>query len=503
MNIKISDREGKGSSIIKNKDASMKDENDPTKPRILIVDDSTVIRSSVKRLLQPLNSRIVEANNGQEGLKRALEHNFDLIISDVDMPAMNGIEMCRHLKNIEKTRNTPLVIVSSFDSEADIERGFQVGASAYLSKSEAQERLCEVVQGFLNKVSFNKKRLIMIVDDSPVIRQIVKEGLEVSGYQVITATNGKTAIKILDKNSPDLIVSDIEMPEMNGFELCKWIKSNSKIAFIPFIVMSSKNDAFHTKRMIQNGAAAYIHKPFNVDQLIILIEKILTDQYRLLLKEKERLDLERNMIIASITSLAKALEAKDLYTRGHSEAVARIVSGMLSFTNPDPDDMEHVLIGGKLHDIGKIGIRDKILHKPGPLTYKEFTHIKTHPIIGANILSSITTLKKALAIILSHHERLDGKGYPEGLKGLKIPLWARMTAVADTYDALTSDRPYRKGMSQEKALQIIDDVKGSQLCPDCVELFLKWVEFENEGKLQEPDTSPQQPESAYESIQTL
>ena len=158
MKTKTSAKSGKGSSIIEQKEASMEDENDPTKPRILIVDDSNVIRSSVKRLLQPLNSRIVEANNGQEGLKQALENNFDLIISDVDMPAMNGIEMCRHLKNIEKTRNTPLVIVSSFDSEADIERGFQVGASAYLSKSEAQERLCEVVQGFLNKQYYKQNQ---------------------------------------------------------------------------------------------------------------------------------------------------------------------------------------------------------------------------------------------------------------------------------------------------------------------------------------------------------
>jgi response regulator RpfG family c-di-GMP phosphodiesterase len=360
-----------------------------------------------------------------------------------------------------------------------------------------------VVQGFLNKALFNKKRLIMIADDSPVIRQIVKEGLEDSGYQVITAINGKRAIKMLDKKSPDLIVSDIEMPEMNGFELCKWIKSNSKTAFIPFIVMSSKNDAFYTRRMIQHGAAAYIHKPFNVDQLIILIEKILTDQYHLLLKEKERLDLERGMIIASITSLATALEARDPYTRGHSESVARIVSGMLSLTNPNPEDMEPVLIGSKLHDIGKIGIRDKILHKPGPLTYKEFTHIKKHPLIGANILSSITTLKKALCIILSHHERLDGKGYPEGLKGDKIPFWARMTAVADTYDALTSDRPYRKGMSKEKALQIIEDVSGSQLCPDCVELFFKWVDLENEGKLQKQVDLSLHSDSVYESIQAL
>jgi len=197
--------------------------------------------------------------------------------------------------------------------------------------------------------------------------------------------------------------------------------------------------------------------------------------------ERERLDSERNLMIASITSLITALEARDNYTKGHSEAVGRIVSGMLRIAGGSAKEIETVTIGGRLHDIGKIGVRDDILLKPGRLTEEEFAHIKKHPVIGANIIKSIPSFSDVIPIVLSHHERLDGKGYPQGLKGDNIHLWARMAAVADTYHSLTSDRPYRKGMAQGKALQIIEDVSGTQLCPDCVDLFFKWIAQKKQG----------------------
>jgi HD-GYP domain-containing protein (c-di-GMP phosphodiesterase class II) len=138
-------------------------------------------------------------------------------------------------------------------------------------------------------------------------------------------------------------------------------------------------------------------------------------------------------------------------------------------------EVSSISIAARLHDLGKIGVRDDILLKPAPLTDEEFAIIRQHPVIGAKILEPIPSLKEMIPLVLSHHERFDGKGYPEGLKGNEIPFWARMTAVADTYHALTSDRPYRKGMHPSKALQIISDARETQLCPKCVELFLKWM----------------------------
>ena len=443
--------------------------------KILIVDDSPVFRTSMKKLLGSMNAEIVLAQDGQEGLDLALQKKFDLIVSDIDMPKINGIELCRSLKNTEATQGTPVVMVSTFDSDSDVDKGFQAGASAYLSKYDIQSHLLETVENILSKSKFMGNRLVMVVDDSKVVLRIVEKGLAEAGFRVITSENAKKALKLLDTIQPDLILTDIEMPDISGFEFCKTVHKNPELSMVPIVAMSTKTDRGYMKRMVQNGASAYICKPFNIDELVILVEKMLSDQFHMLLMERERLDTERNLMIASITSLITALEARDNYTRGHSEAVGKIVSGMLKIGGGNPKEIETVTIGGRLHDIGKIGVRDEILLKPGQLTEEEFAHIKKHPVIGANIIKSIPSFSDVIPIVLSHHERLDGKGYPHGLKGDNIHLWARMTAVADTYHSVTSDRPYRKGMAQEKALQIIEDATGTQLCPDCVGLFFKWL----------------------------
>jgi response regulator RpfG family c-di-GMP phosphodiesterase len=439
--------------------------------RILIVDDSAVFRMSMKKILASMNAEIILAQDGQEGLDLALQEKFDIVVSDIDMPKINGIELCRSLKNT----GTPVVMVSTFDSESDVDKGFQAGASAYLSKYDIQDRLLETVESVLSKSKFKSNRLVMVVDDSKVVLKIVEKGLAEAGFRVIIAENGKKALNLLETIQPDLILTDIEMPDINGFEFCGTVHMNPELSTVPIVAMSSKTDRGYMKRMLQNGASAFLCKPFNIDELVILVEKMLSDQFHMLLIERERLDSERNLMIASITSLITALEARDNYTRGHSEAVGRIVSGMLSLSGGSPKEIETVTIGGRLHDIGKIGVRDEILLKPGQLTEEEFAHIKKHPVIGANIIKSIPSFSDVIPIVLSHHERLDGKGYPQGIKGDNIHLWARMTAVADTYHSLTSDRPYRKGMAQGKALQIIEDATGTQLCPDCVGLFFKWI----------------------------
>jgi HD-GYP domain-containing protein (c-di-GMP phosphodiesterase class II) len=207
----------------------------------------------------------------------------------------------------------------------------------------------------------------------------------------------------------------------------------------------------------------------------------LSDQFILLLKDRERLDTERQMMLASITSLVTALEARDAYTRGHTEAVAEIVIGMATHINVSEEEIKTLSLACKLHDLGKIGVPDNVLLKPGRLTDEEFAVIKKHPVVGAQILQAIPTLREMMPVILHHHERFDGKGYPSGLHGKENHFWARMSAVADTYHAITSDRPYRQGMSREKGLQIIAEVKGTQLCPESVEIFMDWIALQ-EGK---------------------
>jgi len=443
--------------------------------RILVIDDSSLMRDALKVILEPLKLNIEEASDGQIGLDLVLKNEYDLIITDVNMPNMNGFDFCLRLKKDPSKRGIPVVMVSSFDSDADIDKGFQVGAAAYVSKNEVQSYLRNTVDRILSKSALHRKQIIMVVDDSPTILKIVEDGLAQSGFQVFTANNGKEALKRIRNKRPNLIISDIDMPEMNGYVFCEAVHSDPNLKSIPFIVMSANSDRAHMKRMLQYGAEAYMTKPFHIDQLVILVEKLLSDHFLLLLKEKERLDSEQSLIIASIGSLISALEARDSYTRGHSENVATIVAGMAALMGANRDEIDRITIGGKLHDIGKIGIRDIVLLKPGSLTDEEFSEIQKHPLIGATILESIPSLSDIVSVVLYHHERMDGKGYPHGLKGENIPQSARMTAVADTYNALTSDRPYRAGMPQEKALQIIADIKGSQLCPESVDIFLKWI----------------------------
>ena len=451
----------------------MEKNNEP--PHILLVEDSAMIRKYFQKVLAPLHMNISEAADGLIALHMIKDNHFDLIITDIDMPNLDGIELCQQLKKKPETRSIPIIMVSSLDSDDDIDRGFQAGASVYLSKTDVQERLCLAVEDVLSKTDQRKKQHILVVDDSQIIRTIVENGLSQAGFQVITAEHGRDALNKIQGKKPDLILSDIAMPIMDGFALCREIQEHDTFRLSPFVVMSTNSERGHMKRMLEIGAAAYIVKPFNIDQLVFLIEKILSDHFMLLLKEKERLDFERSAMLSSITSLNTALEARDAYTRGHSEAVARIITGMIQLTGESDQDIESVIIGGQLHDIGKIGVRDSVLLKPGKLTDNEYHQIKKHPSIGRGILESIPSLSNVIDIVYHHHERFDGNGYPENLKGSQIPLWARITAVADTYHALTSDRPYRQGMPRQKAFQILSDIKGTQLCPDCVELFFKWI----------------------------
>ncbi|MBU2513104.1 response regulator [bacterium] len=444
-----------------------------TDPKILIVEDSRSLQNIIKSRLKSIKAEITVADNGESGLQKARSQEFDLILSDVDMPIMDGLEMCKQLKEDVATRSIPVVILSSMERDSDVEKGFEVGASAYVPKSMAEKLLIGTIEDILHKSFFHKNKIVLVVDDSKTILKLVENGLAKSGFQVLTALNGKKALDLLKNIKPDIIISDLDMPVMNGFELCDRINENPKLSKIPFIVMSANSDRASMRSMVEKGAAAYLVKPFNVEQLVILTEKLLSTQFQLLLKDRERLISERKAMLGSITSLAHALEARDPYTRGHSENVSRFVVSIAEAMNVSKNDIQTLRIGAGLHDLGKIGIPDSLLLKNGQLTKIEKKIFEQHPVIGSNILQPIPSLKEVIPIVLHHHERFDGTGYPSQLKGKKIPIWSRITAVADTYDALTTDRPYRKGFPKEVALQIILEVRESQLCPDCVDAFLE------------------------------
>jgi response regulator RpfG family c-di-GMP phosphodiesterase len=443
--------------------------------KILIVDDSAVVRKSLTKLLEEAGAEVTAAEDGEQGLEIALSQSFDLIITDVEMPKLGGYALCLKLKNNTATRSIPVIILSTQDSDEAIERGFQAGATAYISKSEAMSQLKKTIEKVLDKSSFKQERTVLVVDDSKTIRFLVEKGLSEAGFHVITATNGMEGMDMVKIRVPDLILSDINMPEMNGIEFCKQVKTNPEWAMVPFVVMSSHSERSLVRGMIEQGATTYIVKPFNLDQLVVTIENLLSDHFLQLLEEKERLDRERKMMLESVINIVTALEARHEYAQGHSEAVARIVVGMGKAMKIPTEEIDLLKIAAKIHNLGYVAVPDKILLKPGKLTDEEYVVMKQHPVIGAHILESNPALKNIIPVLRSHHERYDGAGYPDGLKKEEIHLWARMIAVADTYKAVTSVRPYRSAQSKEKALELIADLRGNRLCPKCVDVFLDLI----------------------------
>ncbi len=442
--------------------------------RILLVDDSSATRKLCTMFLRPLQAQIDEAASAEEALDKTSSGSYDLVVTDVEMPGMDGLELCARLKREAKTRAMPVLVVSTLDTDADIDRGFEAGATRYLPKPFTQEEFCRTVGGMLQQNLQRREQVILVVDDSETVRGIVERALAEAGFPVLKARNGRDALDVLEScgdNPPSLILSDLNMPEMDGWELCAAVRSDARWAALPYVTMSTQADRGTMRRLMEHGASSFLTKPFSADQLLVLVEKLLDDHVQLLLKDKENAAAERRLLLASIMSLARALDARDAYTHSHSRYVASISSAIARRLQLDAETLEGVDLVGQLHDIGKIGIRDSILLKPDKLSDPEFQVIKKHPVIGHDILKHIPSLENVVPGVRHHHEKWNGKGYPDGLAEEQIPLVARLIAVGDVWHALTSDRPYRKAMPLEKALGIMREERGEGLCPTCLDAF--------------------------------
>ena len=447
------------------------------KLHILLVDDSLSYLAVLKQLLESIDAEIVCAVDGKKAIAIIKKMIINLVITDAVMPVMDGYELTRFLKDSKKTLHIPVIMISDYYSDDNIEKGFLSGASAFISKEELQENFLPLVKSYLDKSLNFHKRTILIVDDSSSICTLLKEELSMAGFGYMTAGDGSEALEILESVIPDLIVSDIEMPGMDGYKFRKSLLNNPKLSNIPFIAMSGRGHRSDVSRFSNLKAAAFMVKPFNTEELVIIIERVLSDQFQMLMKEQSYLTKEHDILLDTITSLARVLDARDPYTQGHSDSVAQITGMMVEAFGGSGIDIEMAMRGAKLHDIGKIGTPDSILLKPGKLTKSEFSIIKEHPLVGAEILEPIESLESIISIVKYHHERFDGSGYPDGLVGTEIPFLARITSVADVFDALISDRPYRKKMERAVAYKIIRDQRGTKLCPVSVDLFFKAIEL--------------------------
>jgi putative two-component system response regulator len=334
----------------------------------------------------------------------------------------------------------------------------------------------------------NPKKLIMIIDDNPTNLMTGKVALQKT-YDVMTVASGARAVALLEKKLPDLILLDIEMPEMDGYETLRIIKANETTAKIPVIFLTALSAAESEYEGLSLGAADYITKPFNKEILQKRIETHLSlaehtgNLERLVKAKTEKIEQLQDAILSTV---AEMVEFRDGNTGGHIDRtqnylkilVEKMVERDLYKKSIEVWDIKSLIRSAELHDVGKISIPDDVLNKPGRLSDNEFEIMKTHAELGKKVILQIIAkvdesefLHQSALMAHTHHERWDGKGYPQQLKGEEIPLHGRLMAIADVYDALISARPYKNAFTHDAAVKIIVDGRGTQFDPVLTDLF--------------------------------
>jgi putative two-component system response regulator len=339
----------------------------------------------------------------------------------------------------------------------------------------------------------------LVVDDEPRLRRVLVRLLEGEGFTCAEAGSGTEALQMMHQEAVPLVISDLRMPQMDGVTLLREIVARWPDTAV--IVVTAVAEVESAVACLQLGALDYVAKPFHLDEVRARVMQALDKRrlilenrmYHQLLEERVREQAHRieELSLERLQALVHFLEEKDPYTRGHSVRVANYSQGIATQMGLGRDIIDMITLGAELHDIGKIGVSEAVLHKAARLSDAEYRHIMEHPVIGARILGPLMRdAPAALAIVRSHHERLDGKGFPDGLQGDAIPLEVRVVTVADSFDAMTSLRPYRPALSVHKAMQELEDMKGVQFDPLAVEGFLAAFPDESALPVATPEARP-------------
>lgn len=305
---------------------------------------------------------------------------------------------------------------------------------------------------------------ILVIEDLEHINKLICSYLENDGYEVYSASNGKDGLKLFTKNHPDLVITDVVMPEANGYEVCRKIKSDERTRLIPVVLLTSLDDNESYIKGMDVGADDFLIKPINKFLFLARINSLLRVK-----KLNDKLDNSWNLLF----SLARVVEAKDKTTEDHTQRVGQLSKKFGEYLNLSEEETDTLFKGGVLHDIGKIGIPDVILNKKGKLTPAEYETMKHHTTIGKEICEPLKSMNDVIDIVLYHHEKWNGTGYPKGLKGKKIPLFAQIVSISDVYDAVTSHRQYRKSFSKDEAISLILSERNKSFESKLVDIFIK------------------------------
>ncbi|MCB9478346.1 MAG: response regulator [Deltaproteobacteria bacterium] len=337
---------------------------------------------------------------------------------------------------------------------------------------------------------------ILVVEGDAYVRQNILKILESAGFRAVGADSLAGGIDILDTEFVNLAIIDIKLPDASGFELMEYIKQAQP--GVDAILLSAWGDVETATKAIEQGAYDFITKPFNVHHIVLAVQRAM-EKRRLLLENRDlQASLEKKIrekalslrlrneeklqhLNNTIMSLVQTLEAKDQYTEGHSRRVADTALRVAERLGLSRRAQEDIHLAGLFHDIGKIGIQESVLNKAGQLTPEEYEIIKKHVLIGVKILSQIPQFSRITPAVRSHHEFFDGSGYPDGVSGDEIPLGGRILAICDAYDAMTSNRSYRRKLSVDRACAILTRNRGTQFDPEIVPVFLRVIGYEEQA----------------------
>lgn len=466
--------------------------------RILIVDDERDITSVLSDVLADRGYETSKANNGLEALDAYRADPFDLVITDLKMPEMDGLELLSSL--VKLNREAMVIMMTGYATVETAIEALKTGAYDYILKPFKVGELLKVVDRAFDKIRLTAENLqlreqITLLELSEsvastlslnevlsILAEAAQKEVDADGVELLFRPRGteKFSQRLSAGGIPEggTIFSDLDWINravgggkcihLKGGELAGMLTGDaSEMVGSCLVVPLMRGGALLGILSACSRSDRRVFLPREEKALRVLGDRAATSLENALLYSEMETSFRE-----TIQGFALALEAKDSYTHGHSESVTRLcvyIAEEMNLTQAFRDCLRQAAI---LHDIGKIGISSGILNKPGKLTDEEYETIKSHPKMGKRILENISFLREVVPIVYHHHERYDGLGYPEGLRGMEIPLGARIMAVADTYDAMTSDRPYRNGLGHEAAVGELKQCAGNQFDPDCVAAFV-------------------------------
>jgi putative nucleotidyltransferase with HDIG domain len=480
-----------------------------TTPRVLVVEDDPLVRTVCVRLLKIRQYEVDQVENGLYALERLGERRYDLVLTDLTMPMLNGLALLRQIK--DRYADTDVIMITANGTIELAKQALKLGAFDFLTKPLELDDLERTVQTCLEVRELRRLRreretlseMVALMELSRTISSQLDVRTQIHKFmeQLRNRFNPTSvALTLLDPGERKLVLmaADGVLGGVDTGRDASLTRTGSEDQLLcAHATLVDQHEALHQKLhllRVQNRPVGVLQMtwangtPPLSDQEAQLFE-VFTASMAVALENGRLYSKLKDQNLRTIAALAAAIDARDTYTRGHSEQVTKYAVRMAEVLNQTELWIERLRYGALLHDVGKIGVPDSILRKPGPLTPAEYEQMKQHPVTGANIVEH--ALDDVRHIIRHHHERWDGAGYPDGLKGDDIPMESRVIAVADAFDAMTSDRAYRKGMSVPAALRLLNDGRDQQWQGALVDVLVDLVECEGETLLEGKDRPAQ------------